>query len=143
MRANIAELNVPNLSEKAYRAIDCHIHETGSDLPRALLAYYFAFVHTMRAASPSALFPFVIDTPVQQDQDPANAARIIQFILNNVPRDMQLILGTVSLHGVQYGGHEVHTTQKLRLLNEETYEEAKDYMNPLYMKLLQASKSTK
>ena len=143
MKVNISELNVPNLSEKAYKAIDCHIHETGSDLPRALLAYYFAFVHTMRAASPSALCPFVIDTPVQQDQDPANAARIIQFILSNVPKDMQLILGTVSLHGVQYGGHEVHTTQKLRLLNEETYEEAKGYMNPLYMKLLQASKSTR
>jgi hypothetical protein len=78
---------------------------------------------------------------VQQDQDPDNAARIIGFILNNVPKDMQLILGTVSLHGVQYGGHEVHTTEKLRLLNEETYEEAKDYMNPLYVKLLQASNS--
>lgn len=141
MKAFVADLNVPNLSEKAYKAIDCHIHETGSDLPRALLAYYYAFIHTMRAASSSALCPFVIDTPVQQDQDPENAARIISFILNSVPKDMQMILGTVSLHGVDYSGHVVKTTEKLRLLSKHSYEEAKDLINPLYMKILQASKS--
>ena len=95
----------------------------------------------MRAASPSALCPLVIDAPVQQDQDPDNAARIIRFILNNVPKDMQVILGTVSLHGVQYGGHKVRTTEKLRLLNEESYEETKDYMSPIYIELLQESNS--
>ena len=55
MKQFVSDLNVPNLSEAGYRAIDCHIHETGSDLPRALLAYYYAFVHTMRAASSAAL----------------------------------------------------------------------------------------
>jgi hypothetical protein len=40
MKGFISDLKVPNLSERTYKRIDCTINETGSDLPRALLAYY-------------------------------------------------------------------------------------------------------
>jgi chromosome segregation ATPase len=39
MNSFVQRLHVPNLAVESYRAIDCHIRETGSDLPRGLLAY--------------------------------------------------------------------------------------------------------
>src|SRR5437773_1792383 len=83
----LQKLEVPNLTEKNYKAIDSNIRETGSDLPRALLAYYYAFIHTMKRYSTSAFCPIVVDTPVQQDQDHTNAARMISFCLGETPNE--------------------------------------------------------
>jgi hypothetical protein len=123
MASFVQQLQVPNLVEKSYRAIDSNIRETGSDLPRALLAYYYAFIHTMKQHSTSAFCPIVVDTPVQQDQDQKNAARMISFCLGETPKGSQLILGTVSLHGVKYDGHMVETDTKNNLLKAELFEE--------------------
>ncbi|SDH50419.1 hypothetical protein SAMN05216338_101012 [Bradyrhizobium sp. Rc2d] len=136
MNSFVQELHVPNLSEDNYKAIDCHIRETGSDLPRGLLAYYYAFIHTMKRYSTSAFCPIVIDTPVQQDQDASNAARMIRFCLNEIPEGSQLILGTVSLHGVKYDGHIVETETKNRLLKTTLFDEVSDLMRPFYTKLI-------
>jgi hypothetical protein len=137
MKQFISELRVPGLSERNYKQIDCVINETGSDLPRALLAYYYAFVHTMRAASASSLCPLIVDSPVQQDQDPDNATRIIKFALERVPNGTQLILGTVSLHGADYDGYVIRTEDKYHLLSSDAYEEVSDLMKPYYAKLIQ------
>jgi hypothetical protein len=137
MKQFITELRVPGLAEKSFKQIDCVINETGSDLPRALLAYYYAFVHTMRGTSASALCTLVVDTPVQQDQDPENAARIIQFALGQVPQDMQMILGTVSLHGVDYDGYVIKTENKYRLLSKDAYEQVSGAMKHYFAKLIQ------
>ncbi|MGY4598548.1 putative nucleic acid-binding Zn-ribbon protein [Bradyrhizobium sp. GM22.5] len=137
MNSFVQQLHVPNLSEESYKAIDCHIRETGSDLPRGLLAYYYAFIHTMKRFSTSAFCPIVVDTPVQQDQDAANAARMISFCLGEVPQGSQLILGTVSLHGVKYDGHVIETDTKNKLLKAALFEEVSALMRPYYTKLLQ------
>jgi hypothetical protein len=137
MKQFISELRVPGLSEKSYKQIDCVINETGSDLPRALLAYYYAFVNTMRAASASSLCPLIVDSPVQQDQDPDNATRIIKFALERVPHDMQLILGTVSLHGAAYDGYSILIEDKRHLLRSGAYQEVSDIMKPYYAKLIE------
>lgn len=139
MKGFISDLNVPNLSESHYKRIDCTISETGSDLPRALLAYYLAFVHTMRNSTNSSLCPLIIDTPVQQDQDAENAARMIDTCLKGPPLDMQIILGTVSLHGVKYDGHVIQTENKYRLLNKSDYEEVSLHMKPYFAQMLQRS----
>jgi hypothetical protein len=139
MKQFITQLRVPGLSEKSFKQIDCVINETGSDLPRALLAYYYAFVHTMRATSVSALCPLIVDTPVQQDQDQENAAKMIKFALDQVPQDMQMILGTVSLHGVAYDGYVIKTEDKYRLLSKDAYEEVSSFMKPYFAKLIQPS----
>jgi len=137
MNSFVQQLRVPNLSEDSYRAIDSIIRETGSDLPRALLAYYYAFIHTMKRHSTSAFCPIVIDTPVQQDQDKTNAARMISFCLSETPADSQLILGTVSLHGVRYDGHVIETDTKNKLLKAGLFEEVSEILKPYYAKLLQ------
>jgi hypothetical protein len=137
MNAFVQQLQVPNLSEESYKSIDCHIRETGSDLPRGLLAYYYAFLHTMKRYSTSAFCPIVVDTPVQQDQDATNAARMISFCLSETPENSQLILGTVSLHGVKYNGHVVETDAKNKLLKTALYDEVNEVLKPYYAKLLQ------
>jgi hypothetical protein len=137
MNSFVQLLQVPNLSEESYKAIDCHIRETGSDLPRGLLAYYYAFLHTMKRYSTSAFCPIVVDTPVQQDQDATNAARMISFCLSESPKDSQLILGTVSLHGVKYDGHVIGTDTKNKLLKTALFEEVSEILKPYYAKLLQ------
>ncbi len=136
MKGFISDLKVPNLSEKTYKRIDCTISETGSDLPRALLAYYLAFIHTMRSSSNSSLCPLIIDTPVQQDQDAANAARMIETCLNSAPADMQIILGTVGLHGVKYDGFTIKTENKYHLLNKSDYEEVSAHIKPYFAQIL-------
>jgi hypothetical protein len=50
--------------------------------------------------------------PLQQDQDEKNAAAMIAFALKNRPKDMQLVLGTVSMHGVEYKGYSINPTVK-------------------------------
>jgi hypothetical protein len=137
MNSFVQQLQVPNLSEESYKDIDCHIRETGSDLPRGLLAYYYAFLHTMKRYSTSAFCPIVVDTPVQQDQDATNAARMISFCLSETPKDSQLILGTVSLHGVKYDGHAIETDTKNKLLKTALFEEVSEILKPYYAKLLQ------
>src|SRR5258708_2004365 len=87
--------------------------------------------------STSAFCPIVIDTPVQQDQDKTNAARMISFCLSETPADSQLILGTVSLHGVKYDGHVIETDTKNKLLRAGLFEEVSEILKPYYAKLLQ------
>ncbi len=136
MKSFVTQLKVPKLSDKSYKRIDCSISETGSDLPRALLAYYLAFIHTMQAEGDSASCPLVIDTPVQQDQDPENAARMIEACLNSAPAGTQIILGTVGLHGVQYQGHTIRTEDKYRLLSRDNYEAVALHMKPYFAQML-------
>ena len=49
--------------------MDITISETGSALPRALLAYYFTFLKIMNIYSTSTFCPIIIDSPNQQEQD--------------------------------------------------------------------------
>lgn len=137
MNSFVQQLQVPNLKEASYSAIDSKIQETGSDLPRALLAYYYAFIHTMKRFSTSAFCPIVVDTPVQQDQDKKNAARMIGFCLSEVPTGSQLILGTVSMHGVKYDGHIIATDTKNKLLKTDQFDEVSAILASYYVQLLQ------
>lgn len=132
----LLRLRVPGLTMDDYKKIDCAINETGSDLPRALLAYFYAFLHTMREFAGGVACPIVLDSPVQQDQDPDNAARIIDFALRGAPKGSQLILGSVSLHGVAYSGHSIRTVDELHLLNMEEYDAVRDEMAPLFQQML-------
>jgi hypothetical protein len=91
----------------------------------------------MRRYSTSVFCPIVVDTPVQQDQDATNAARMISFCLSETPKNSQLILGTVSLHGLKYDGHVVETDTKNKLLKTALFGEVNEVLRPYYAKLLQ------
>lgn len=130
------DLQVPTLPEGFFKSFYANPPETGSDQPRALLAYYFALAHTVNAYSSALIGPLVIDSPVQQDQDPSNAARIMQFAVDNVPAGMQLILGSVRLHDAQYDGARVELVDKRRLLRAEEYDAVQIELEPFLNSLL-------
>lgn len=120
----------------AQKSVSPRINETGSYGPRAFLAYYFALLHTIREFTTSCICPVILDTPLQQDQDEKNAAAIIAFALKNRPRDMQLVLGTVSLHGAEYEGHVINPNEKEALLRVEDFDAVNTFMRPFINKML-------
>jgi hypothetical protein len=132
------KLNVQTLSSSSFNDIPTSVKSQGSDTPRALLAYYYAILFTSQEFTNLPLFPLVIDSPNQQDQDEINIKKIIKFIFENTPQDFQLILGTVSLHGVEYEGHTISPISKLSLLSSDEYEESYRIIAPLLDKLHQS-----
>lgn len=115
-------LNVDTLPPQAYSAIDSRIKETGSDLPRALLAYYYAILHTIRNHGSSVYCPIVIDSPNQQGQDNRNLPAMIDFIFSRRPEGSQLVVACEDLHGVHPGGLIVPFETKGRVLREEEFD---------------------
>ncbi len=99
MKEYLNALNVGVLSEDDYNSLDKQIKNNalGSDLPRALLAQYFAFLSTMKQFNSFVLCPMLIDSPFQQEQDPTNRKAILDFIVSKKLPDQQMILGTVSV----------------------------------------------
>lgn len=113
-----AALSVPMPKFKTFAGA---VAETGSDGPRAVLAYQFAFLHMIAAHSESARAPVVIDSPNQQDQDPVNHVRMLEFIRDKVPDHTQLILGLVDSEGVKFPGKEHILNRKRQLLSADDY----------------------
>ena len=102
------------------------------------MAYYYAILLTSQEFTDLPLFPLIIDSPNQQDQDESNRRKIIEFIFKNTPKDYQLILGTVDLHGVEYKGHTIKPTESLSVLNKGEYDETYRIVTPLLDSLHEA-----
>lgn len=107
-------LGVTNYSADDYTKLPARIGETGSDLPRALLAYFLAILKTVHKHSTSLFAPIVVDRPNQEDQDPKNVGAMIDLIISSRPEDARTILGTVSVHGREIDdGELIVLTDKL------------------------------
>lgn len=123
MARNLTRLNVNTVLLNTVERIDCKVRDTGSDQPRALLAYDYAVFNTIKRYSTSFLAPLVIDSPIQQDQDDLNARSMLQFIVENANPPDQVILGTVSMHGVDLrGGTLIELDEPLSLLRPEEFD---------------------
>lgn len=123
MKRNLLKLDVHTMEENSYKAITSGIKETGSGLPRALLAYFYSILHTMIKYSTATYCPIIIDSPNQQDQDEDNLKKMMEFIFNEQPEGSQLILGLVELGDYEFEGEIIELTHKYHLLQEEQYEE--------------------
>jgi len=82
------------------------------------------------------LCPIILDTPLQQDQDETNATAMITFALKNRPKNMHLVLGTVSMHGVEYKGYSINPKAKESLLRRASFDEVSDHMWPFINEML-------
>jgi hypothetical protein len=116
------KLDVRTMTEDTYKAITSTIKESGSGLPRGLLAYYFSILKIMKKHSSATFCPIIIDSPNQQDQDAPNLARMINIILTEKPTDTQLILGLVELGDYEFDGEIIEMTEKYSLLNKTDYD---------------------
>ena len=131
LRRYLATLNVQPQPPAVYKRVDPKIKECGSDLPRALLAYQFSILQVICERSSSAFCPIVIDSPNQQDQDPANLKRIYEFIRDERPKDSQLVLALVDPSDVAFGGTTIELEDKYSVLRTEDYEAVSGGMRPL------------
>lgn len=123
MTKNLQSLNVRTVELSSVERIDCRVHDTGSDQPRALLAYDMAIYSTIKEYGSAFTAPLVIDSPLQQDQDETNAKSMLNFIVENASEVDQVILGTVSLQGIEPDfGTVLVLTEELRLLRKDEYE---------------------
>lgn len=143
MKEFLNALNVGVLSEDDYKTLDKQIRNNalGSDLPRSLLAQYFAFLNTMNEYSSFVLCPLLIDSPFQQEQDPTNREAILDFILTRRLKDQQMILATVS--DSDFDGNpalsDVTThrlNDKLSLLRKDQYESVLEHIGELHRETL-------
>jgi hypothetical protein len=124
LRSNFLALDVKSYSESVFRTLIPSLIETGSTLPRAILAYQFSILNLIAKRSPSTVCPIVIDSPNQQAQDADSLKKILEFIPKHQPQGVQLILGLENDMGVQFGGKKITLTDKYSLLQADQYEDA-------------------
>jgi hypothetical protein len=129
------ELEV-KFGKNAYQNLHSKMNFTGSYGARAFLAYNYAILHTIDKFSKSCICPIVLDTPLLKDPDSSNSENIIRFIIQNRPSKMQLIIGTVSMHGYEYNGYSINANVKDSFLSKDLYEEVRAYMTPFITKML-------
>jgi predicted nucleic acid-binding Zn-ribbon protein len=130
MKKYLTQLEVLGLKEKSYSKVTSSIKETGSALPRALTAYYYSMLQTVKRYSSSTFCPIIIDSPNQQGQDAINLPKIIRFINDNQPEDSQLILGLEDFSGVDFDGKVIELKNKGSLLQEEYFEKNLNLFRP-------------
>jgi len=129
----LKQLDVAAIDHAVVSKINGRISDTGSDQPRAVLAYDLALLRTIYEFEGSFTAPMVLDSPNQQDQDSANVAAMIRLIISERPETGQTILGTVSMHGVEVkDGDVVEFDQKLSVLRAEEFDVMNDRMQPFF-----------
>ena len=105
----------------------------GSQGPRGLAAYYYAFLQTAGQYGSSAFCPIVVDAPNQQGQDKGHLDQIIRFLLTRAPEDAQIIIGTEAISD-HHGAKVLDVThKKQQVLREDKYDEVVEYVRPFLM----------
>lgn len=135
MSSFLRTLNVHNLSESSYKQIDASIKESGSAMPRALMAYYYSILYVIKSRGSSTFCPIIIDSPNQQGQDKENLPRLINFIIEKQPENSQLILGLEEIPDNNENLYIIELKEKRSLLQsdefDDVYSELKPYLNAI------------
>lgn len=110
----------------------------GSEGPRGIIAYFYAFLQTAKKYGSSPFCPIVIDAPNQQGQDAVHMPQIMDFIIRYQPEDSQLIIATESLFGLADDDIDIVVVgkEKRQVLMEEQYQEVSDLIRPYLGQLL-------
>lgn len=123
LRKNTQTLGVYSLADSVFKNVNASIEESGSDLPRAILAYFFASLKAIEENGNATFFPIVIDAPNQQEQDPQNLKKMLEFIKNRRAEDKQLIVGLVDDANVDFEGDVIRFHKKYSVLHEDVYKD--------------------
>jgi hypothetical protein len=111
----------------------------GSEGPRGLTAYYYAFLHTVREYGSATFCPIVVDAPNQQGQDQKHLPAIIEFLIDDRPKDSQLILAVEEAIGVPADRAAVIRVGQGRnhLLSKDAYDGVAEHLMPLLTRMVQ------
>lgn len=128
------KLGVPDLREDVKKRPDASISASGSALPRSLLAYQFAVLHTAKEKGDAKHFPVVIDSPNQQGQDAEHLKQMLTFIVKRTPSDQQLILAVEDRPSeFNFDGQVVELTTPFGLLEANQYDLACEELREIVM----------
>lgn len=111
----------------------------GSEGPRGLAAYYYAFLHTVRKYGSATFCPIVIDEPNQQGQDRKHLPAIIQLLIADRPKDSQMILAVNQAEGLSFGQANIVVVGQARnqLLDEKAFSGVRAHLMPFLKKMAQ------
>jgi hypothetical protein len=137
MGSNLRQLNVHSLDQKYYKRIDSSIKESGSAMPRALMAYYYSILNVIKKYGSSAFCPIIIDSPNQQGQDKDNLPRLIKFIIEKQPKDSQLILGLEEIPEGYPNEYVVELKEERSLLQANDFDEVMAEIKPYLKELIE------
>lgn len=127
-----SELGVQDLREDVKKKPEAGITASGSALPRSLLAYQFAVLHTAKEKGDAKLFPLVVDSPNQQGQDAEHLSQMLNFIVKRTPAGQQLILAVEERpQGLAFDGAAIELTTPHGLLDAALYDEISDELQSL------------
>jgi len=107
---------------------------SGSGGPRSILAYYAALWRTCSGSLGAYSVPVVIDSPNQQGQDDVNLPTVLKFIANELPKDMQLIVGLESAADFVFD-KELILDKQYSLLNEDEWTDVELIVEPMLQKM--------
>lgn len=108
-------------------------NETGSRAPRSVLAYHYALLKTIENRSSIAMLPIVIDSPKQQDPDKNITKKIFDLCVNDLSKNNQLIICSVSFDREVDQYNNIEMINKYSLLQEDLYDEVYEQIMPLYI----------
>lgn len=130
----LVTLDVPNVNFEKIVNIFPKIKKFGSDGPRAVLAMFFSTLRQIEKQTTSIMFPIVIDEPNQQGQDKFNLNNVLEYIIDQAPKQAQLILAVEDLHDVQFPGEKIVLKNKNALLSKDQFQENKVLFEELISK---------
>lgn len=131
MDGYLQKLDVTELDEESYKEVDCVIKESGSDKPRALLAFYFAILKTIERYSTTTTFcPIVIDSARQQEQDGVHWRKMLEFMRDTRSDNAQMIVGLVDDMDISLGGSVVTLIDERQLLQADQYDVVASRIRP-------------
>lgn len=110
---------------------------SGSQYVRSTLAFYYSFIKTKEDYRiQDFLFPMVIDSPREGEQDDLNSAIILDFIFKNKMPDYQLIVATVNADKFMKITDNIHLitlrSENRRVMNNIEYKENIDEINRMF-----------
>ncbi len=132
--ADQLDVRIPEKKVKVTSKIEAR----GSELPRALLAFYYATLRTTHRFSTMTYCPLVLDAPNQQGQDDDHMPKVMRFISDQRPPDTQVIMATESLFGLSKEDGKIMQVgeRKNQILREADYDEVSALMRPYLEALL-------
>jgi hypothetical protein len=100
----------------------------GSEGPRGLLAYYYAFLRTRDQYATATAFPIVIDAPNQQGQDAVHLPQMLKFIFSQAPADAQVIVAAEEVSRGLPDDVDIRSygVQRRQVLRENEFDEVND-----------------
>ncbi|WP_064435239.1 hypothetical protein [Pseudoalteromonas neustonica] len=104
---------------------------------RALLAYYISVYNLSYLFSETALAPFVVDTPKQQEQAEIRYEVIVESLLENIPEEGQVFLCGMddpALEPMSSQGKTFYLKNERSLLREEEYNSVKKQIGGIFEK---------